>query len=121
MSTGFLVGCCGVEGGAVGVGLKLVFEGATGWWIVDDNLHKRHRALLTHLYCSHRKEPFLKKHWIPLAGARWVCSLPLSAHLLVSHSLTRSRSSRQEFRTESHRVTIVFKTAALGAHELRGR
>ncbi|GAA5904247.1 hypothetical protein JCM6882_003178 [Rhodosporidiobolus microsporus] len=39
------------------------------------------------------KEDHLKQHWIPIAGSRW------------------------EFRTASHRVTVVFKTAALAAYE----
>ncbi|BGP12814.1 hypothetical protein JCM10213_008075 [Rhodosporidiobolus nylandii] len=39
------------------------------------------------------REAHLRNHWIPLAGSRW------------------------EFRTASHRVTVVFKTAALAAYE----
>ncbi|GAA6001755.1 hypothetical protein JCM10207_002298 [Rhodosporidiobolus poonsookiae] len=39
------------------------------------------------------RTPHLKNHWVPLAGSRW------------------------EFRTASHRVTVVFKTAALAAYE----
>ncbi|BGP36794.1 hypothetical protein JCM10449v2_000696 [Rhodotorula kratochvilovae] len=39
------------------------------------------------------REKHLKQHWVPLAGSRW------------------------EFRTASHRVTVVFKTAALAAYE----
>ncbi|GAA5894395.1 hypothetical protein JCM5296_005155 [Sporobolomyces johnsonii] len=39
------------------------------------------------------REPHLRNHWIPIAGSRW------------------------EFRTASHRVTVVFKTAALAAYE----
>ncbi|GAA5985702.1 hypothetical protein JCM11641_007186 [Rhodosporidiobolus odoratus] len=39
------------------------------------------------------KQAHLRNHWIPLAGSRW------------------------EFRTASHRVTVVFKTAALAAYE----
>ncbi|GAA5832299.1 hypothetical protein JCM11251_004312 [Rhodosporidiobolus azoricus] len=39
------------------------------------------------------KEDHLKQHWFPIAGSRW------------------------EFRTASHRVTVVFKTAALAAYE----
>ncbi|ORY75059.1 hypothetical protein BCR35DRAFT_333259 [Leucosporidium creatinivorum] len=42
------------------------------------------------------REPHLKNHWVPLAGARW------------------------EFRTTSHRVTIVWKTTAVGAYESAG-
>ncbi|GAA5922898.1 uncharacterized protein JCM15063_003459 [Sporobolomyces koalae] len=39
------------------------------------------------------KQTHLRKHWIPIAGSRW------------------------EFRTASHSVTVVFKTAALAAYE----
>ncbi|BGP04787.1 hypothetical protein JCM10049v2_000589 [Rhodotorula toruloides] len=39
------------------------------------------------------REVHLKQHWVPIAGSRW------------------------EFRTASHRVTVVFKTAALAAFE----
>ncbi|KWU43631.1 hypothetical protein RHOSPDRAFT_34779 [Rhodotorula sp. JG-1b] len=39
------------------------------------------------------REPHLRNHWIPLTGSRW------------------------EFRTASHSVTVVFKTAALAAYE----
>ncbi|GAA5980067.1 hypothetical protein JCM10908_001520 [Rhodotorula pacifica] len=39
------------------------------------------------------REAHLRNHWIPLAGSRW------------------------EFRTASHSVTVVFKTAALAAYE----
>ncbi|GAA5857191.1 hypothetical protein JCM8547_009362 [Rhodosporidiobolus lusitaniae] len=39
------------------------------------------------------KEAHLRQHWIPIAGSRW------------------------EFRTASHRVTVVFKSAALAAYE----
>ncbi|GEM06355.1 hypothetical protein Rt10032_c01g0372 [Rhodotorula toruloides] len=39
------------------------------------------------------REVHLKQHWVPIAGSRW------------------------EFRTTSHRVTVVFKTAALAAYE----
>ncbi|GAA5835374.1 hypothetical protein JCM3766R1_004769 [Sporobolomyces carnicolor] len=39
------------------------------------------------------KQRHLRKHWVPIAGSRW------------------------EFRTPSHSVTVVFKTAALAAYE----
>lgn len=39
------------------------------------------------------REPHLKKHWLPMAGNRW------------------------QFRTESHKVEILFKSAAVGAYE----
>ncbi|GAA5826712.1 hypothetical protein JCM5353_000089 [Sporobolomyces roseus] len=39
------------------------------------------------------KQRHLRNHWIPIAGSRW------------------------EFRTASHSVTVVFKTAALAAYE----
>ncbi|GAA5870367.1 hypothetical protein JCM16303_001977 [Sporobolomyces ruberrimus] len=39
------------------------------------------------------KQSHLSKHWVPIAGSRW------------------------EFRTPSHSVTVVFKTAALAASE----
>lgn len=57
------------------------------------------------------REPHLRNHWIPLTGSHWV-SL---AH--IRYVARADSTALQQFRTASHSVTVVFKTAALAAYE----
>lgn len=76
----------------------------TKWLIVSLQRLPRHDDI--------EREAHLKQHWVPIAGSRWV-----RARIRSYDSSADFARSTQEFRTASHRVTVVFKTTALAAYE----